>query len=91
MGEGHDGVDAKADRAEPGAAGRGGWRTLEPVVRLVSATIFIGAISGAVIGGLGGRLVMRILLLTSDDTVRGVTSDDGFEIGGSRCPTRSGW
>jgi hypothetical protein len=80
VGEGPDGVDANADRAEPGAAGRG-WRALEPVVRLVSATIVIGAISGAVVGGLGGRLAMRILFLTSDDTVRGVTSDDGFEIG----------
>ena len=47
----------------------------------MSATIVIGAISGAVIGGLGGRLVMRILFLTSDETVTGVTSDDGFEIG----------
>src|SRR4029078_5656824 len=58
-----------------------GWRSLEPVVRLLSATIIIGAISGAVIGGLGGRLAMRILLLTSDDSVEGLTSDYGFEIG----------
>ena len=50
-------------------------------MRLLSATIIIGAISGAVIGGLGGRLAMRILLLTSDDSVKGLTSDDGFEIG----------
>jgi hypothetical protein len=41
----------------------------------------IGAICGAVIGGLGGRLAMRILVLTSDDSVKGLTSDDGFEIG----------
>jgi hypothetical protein len=91
VGEGHDGVDANADRAEPGAAGRGGWRTLEPVVRLVSATNVIGAISGAVVGGLGGRLVMRILFVTSDDTVRGVTATTASRSGGSRCPTRSGW
>jgi hypothetical protein len=54
---------------------------LGPTVRLLSATIIIGIATGAVIGGLGGRLAMRILLLTSDDAVKGLTSDDGFEIG----------
>lgn len=32
-------------------------------------------------GGVGGRLAMRLVFLTSKDSVRGVTSDDGFEIG----------
>ena len=54
---------------------------LEQTVRVLSATIIIGAATGAVIGGLGGRLAMRILFLTSDDAVKGLTSDDGFEIG----------
>ena len=54
---------------------------LEPRIRLLSATIVIGAVTGAVVGGLGGRLAMRLLFLTSDDAVKGVTSDDGFEIG----------
>jgi hypothetical protein len=57
------------------------WRGLEPVVRLLAATVLIGAATGAVIGGIGGRLAMRVLFLTSDSTVKGVTSDDGFEIG----------
>jgi hypothetical protein len=57
------------------------WAGFEPFARLVSATILIGAASGAVIGGIGGRIAMRILFLTSDDAVKGVTSDDGFEIG----------
>jgi hypothetical protein len=56
-------------------------REVESLVRVVSATIVIGAGSGAVIGGLGGRLAMRILFLTSGDGVKGLTSDDGFEIG----------
>ena len=30
---------------------------------------------------MGGRLAIRVLFLTSDDSVKGVTSDDGFEIG----------
>jgi hypothetical protein len=57
------------------------WRGLAPSIRLLSATIIIGAVSGAIVGGLGGRIAMRILFLTSDDAVKGVTSDDGFEIG----------
>ena len=57
------------------------WRVLAPSIRLVSATIIIGAVSGAIVGGVGGRIAMRILVLTSDEAVKGVTSDDGFEIG----------
>src|SRR4029079_17875202 len=40
-----------------------------------------GAIAGALVGGVGGRLAMLLLRLTSPDHVVGMTSDDGFEIG----------
>jgi hypothetical protein len=40
-----------------------------------------GLVAGAAIGGVGGRLAMLVLRLTSDDSVRGVESDDGFVIG----------
>jgi len=40
-----------------------------------------GAVAGFVWGGVFGRIAMRIVFLTSDDRVRGATSDDGFEIG----------
>jgi hypothetical protein len=40
-----------------------------------------GAIAGAFVGGIGGRLAMLLLRLTSPDDVLGLTSDDGFEIG----------
>lgn len=40
-----------------------------------------GAISGLLWGGVGGRIAMRVVFLTSNDSVRGLTSDDGFEIG----------
>jgi hypothetical protein len=55
--------------------------SLDPLARRVSATIIIGALTGAVVGGLGGRLAMRVLFLTTGDTVKGVESDDGFTIG----------
>ena len=40
-----------------------------------------GAIAGFLVGGVGGRLAMLLLRLTSPDAVIGLTSDDGFEIG----------
>jgi hypothetical protein len=40
-----------------------------------------GAIAGFLVGGIGGRLAMLLLRLTSPDAVIGAISDDGFEIG----------
>jgi hypothetical protein len=40
-----------------------------------------GAVAGIVVGGIGGRLAMLLLRLTSPDSVVGLESDDGFEIG----------
>jgi hypothetical protein len=36
---------------------------------------------GALIGGLGGRIAMLVLRLTSDESLHGVETDDGFTIG----------
>lgn len=40
-----------------------------------------GLFAGVLVGGVGGRLAMLVLRLTSPDRVRGVTSDHGFSIG----------
>jgi hypothetical protein len=40
-----------------------------------------GLVTGAVIGGLGGRLAMLVLRLTSDGSLHGVKTNDGFVIG----------
>jgi hypothetical protein len=40
-----------------------------------------GAWAGLLTGGIGGRLAMGLLRVTSPDAVRGRISDDGFEIG----------
>ena len=59
-----------------------GWQSgVARLARLFSSTVVIGAVTGAVLGGLGGRLAMRILFLTSGDKVKGIESDDGFTIG----------
>lgn len=40
-----------------------------------------GVLVGVLVGGVGSRLAMLVLRLTSPDYVIGVESDDGFEIG----------
>jgi hypothetical protein len=58
------------------------WRQqADPLVRTLGATTATGAVLGLLIGGIGGRLAMSLLVLTSGDGVRGVESDDGFVIG----------
>ena len=41
--------------------------------------------------GIGGRIAMRVVFLTSNERVRGVTSDDGFEIGTFSAATILRW
>lgn len=43
--------------------------------------IVAGIPTGVLVAGVGSRLAMLVLRLTSPDSVVGVTSDDGFEIG----------
>jgi hypothetical protein len=40
-----------------------------------------GAVAGGIIGGVGGRIAMFVLRLTSSDLLSGALTDDGFEIG----------
>lgn len=60
------------------------------LLRTISAATFVGGILGALIGGIGGRLAMRLLFLTTGETVRGAISDDGFEIGRFSLPDTAG-
>lgn len=54
---------------------------------MLSAAAFVnrgflrGLACGAVVGGLGGRLAMFVLRLTSDSSLHGLKTDDDFEIG----------
>jgi hypothetical protein len=49
--------------------------------RRVSAGVVGGLATGALIGGVGGRLAMFVLRLTSDPSLHGLKTDDGFTIG----------
>lgn len=46
-----------------------------------SPALLVGLVSGFLIGGVGGRLAMFVLRLTSSDSLHGVETDDGFIIG----------
>lgn len=54
---------------------------LKVSARRVSAAIVGGLVSGAVVGGVLGRFAMFVLRVTSDTTLHGVKTDDGFIIG----------
>lgn len=56
------------------------WTPADALERL-RVIVLVGVVTGALVGGVGGRLAMLVLRLTSPDSVVGVTSDDGFEIG----------
>jgi hypothetical protein len=49
--------------------------------RWVSAGVVGGLATGALIGGIGGRLAMFVLRLTSDPALHGLKTDDDFTIG----------
>jgi hypothetical protein len=63
---------------EPGPSSIGLPREILEELRV---TIVAGVAYGAIVAGLGSRLAMLTLRLTSPDTVIGVRSDDDFTIG----------
>ena len=57
------------------------------VARRIGIGVLAGAVSGFVVGGLGGRLFMFVLAqLNPEET--GVQTDDGFPIGQFTRPAR---
>ena len=58
------------------------WKhDLKAKARRLSAAAAAGFLTGAAIGGIGGRLAMFVLRLTSDPALRGLKTDDDFTIG----------
>lgn len=49
--------------------------------RRVSTAVVAGLSMGAMIGGIGGRIAMFVLRVTSDVALHGAETDDGFVIG----------
>ena len=57
------------------------WQDLASPGATLASGVSAGFISGVLIGGVGGRLAMLLLRLTSDPILRGAQTDDGFTIG----------
>jgi len=57
------------------------WRAVFAAAAYLSHGLLPGLVCGVLIGGVGGRLAMFILRLTSDDALHGMETDDGFPIG----------
>jgi len=54
---------------------------LKMLARWISLGACTGGLAGLLVGGVGGRLAMLLLRFTSDDSIRGLESDDGFIMG----------
>jgi hypothetical protein len=55
--------------------------TVRARVDALGRVVIVGFLTGATIGGVGGRLAMLVLRLTSDPGLHGLETDDGFTIG----------
>ena len=53
----------------------------ERFVHVLAAAVGAGLAVGVVIGGIGGRIAMRVLAVTSDDSLRGAVTDDEEVVG----------
>jgi hypothetical protein len=67
--------------AEAGRAADAPARDLRELAWRCLVAIGAGAITGMLVGGLGGRLVMLVIRRASDGSVQGLLTDDGFRIG----------
>jgi hypothetical protein len=78
MEDSRNAADGNVDRNEF----RDSWQNdLQASARRLGAGIWAGLIPGLVIGGVGGRMAMFVLRLTSDPRLHGLETDDGFVIG----------
>jgi hypothetical protein len=69
-------------RADDGKGSTGASSSyLDELAELVRVLLVAGIGVGAIVGGLGSRVAMLVLRLTSPDSVRGIESDHGFTIG----------
>jgi len=75
-------VDTEPAEAAAAPAVVEDWRSnLFRSARGVAAGVLAGLVLGLAIGGIGGRIAMFVLRLTSSPSVIGLKTDDGFTIG----------
>lgn len=54
---------------------------LKMLARWISLGACAGGLGGLLVGGVGGRLAMLLLRFTTDTSIKGIESDDGFLMG----------
>jgi hypothetical protein len=54
---------------------------LKMLGQAISLGACAGGLGGLIVGGIGGRLAMLLLRFTTDGSIRGIESDDGFTMG----------
>ena len=54
---------------------------MRELARLVTLGACAGGLGGFLVGGVGGRLAMLLLRFTTEPSIKGVESDDGFVMG----------
>lgn len=54
---------------------------LTMLTRWISLGACAGGLGGFLVGGIGGRLAMLLLRFTTEDSIKGIESDDGFTMG----------
>ena len=57
------------------------WDDLASPGATLAAGVSSGFVAGSLFGGVGGRVAMFVLRLTSSSALRGAEIDDGFTIG----------
>ncbi len=63
------------------AADNGWLDDLKMLGRWITLGISAGGLGGLLVGGIGGRLAMLLLRFTTEDSIKGIESDDGFLMG----------
>jgi hypothetical protein len=80
-------TDSLRNRAPSGdaaavAGDTGSWRVEgDRVARVAVGGILAGLVSGFLVGGIGGRLAMRLVAVQTEDRFQGLTTDDGATTG----------
>lgn len=70
-----------SDLGPIGFSSAGSKRDLKMLARFVSLGACAGGLGGLLVGGVGGRLAMLLLRLTTERSIQGIESDDGFLMG----------
>lgn len=61
--------------------GGGGMSRLADIARHSTIVGLAGVVTGFIVGGVGGRILMRIAALAADDRVMGATTENGNRVG----------